>query len=149
MPQPEDNEQSILSNAQVNQIRTQIQKEMGININQNDPVFAAVIMNKVILDGYIAQVVEALESLVAASNLERQKSSPAPVENISLNTEALNSIQQLLQRDRVRLIQDLVPVINENNIQSQPYWLHYLLAGISGAAIISIIGLLVVGFIKV
>ncbi len=138
---------AMLSDETIESIQNIVLKETGVAIAPNDPLFITVIINKVILDGYIGQVVEALESIVAASNQERQIALLSSVEKNSLNEETLNSIQQYLQRDRVRLIEELVPVIHENSIQSQPQWFHYLLAGISGAAITSIIGLFVVGFI--
>lgn len=137
----------MLSDEAIESIQNIVLKETGVALAPNDPLFITVIINKVILDCYIGQVVEALESILAAANQERQKALPSSVENNSLNEETLNSIQQYLQRDRVRLIEELVPVINENSIQSQPQWFHYLLAGVSGAAIASIISLFVAGFI--
>ena len=102
----------ILTDEIIDKLRAAVFTECGIAINRDDPVFSAVILNKIILDGYVQQIVESLSAITEASKAQdRAKGSHTQeVQNQPNPTEGIN---QALHHNRTRLLEELSPIINE------------------------------------
>jgi len=115
MPQSDG---GILNEETIDKLRAAVLAECGISLNRDDPVFSTVILNKIILDGYMQQVVEALSTIIEASKTEdKTKGSrnqapqiPQTPQNQPNSTEG---ISQALHHSRTRLLEELSPIIDE------------------------------------
>ncbi|MCB1753879.1 MAG: hypothetical protein KDJ38_00060 [Gammaproteobacteria bacterium] len=106
----------------IEKLRGAVLTELGIGLNKDDPVFATVLLNKLVLDGYIAQVVSALDSIIklqettdpATNNDSESITSKQFQDYLSAHEKKTHELlKKEIQRQRVNMIHEIVPVVRE------------------------------------
>jgi len=110
MPQSDG---GILNKETIDKLRAAVLAECGIALNRDDPVFSTVILNKIILDGYIQQVVEAITTIIAASKNKDKEEGSHHNQALQNQREPSDGISKALHHSRTKLLEELSPIIEE------------------------------------